>query len=122
MTRTPLAGALAGLVGDVAHEEGSLPRITRRGFLAGTAAAAVAAAMGPLPAQGPRGILETLADPSAGLPQAGLKISDAEASRMTLTLTPQNPEQHGAPAEIRFYGLARAATELSFEFTDLPMP
>jgi hypothetical protein len=47
---------------------------------------------------------------------------DAEASRMTLTLTPQNPDQHGAPAEIRFYGLARAATELSFEFNDLPMP
>ena len=35
MTRTPLAGALAGLVGDVAQEEGPLPRITRRGFLAG---------------------------------------------------------------------------------------
>ena len=51
MTRTPLAGALARLVGDVAQEEGPLPRITRRGFLAGAAATAVAAAMGPLPAR-----------------------------------------------------------------------
>ena len=51
MTRTPLAGALARLVGDVAQEEGPLPRITRRGFLAGTAATAVAAAMGPRPAR-----------------------------------------------------------------------
>ena len=51
MTRTPLAGALAGLVGDVAQEEGPLPRITRRGFLVGAAATAVAAAMGPLPAR-----------------------------------------------------------------------
>jgi monoamine oxidase len=50
MTRTPLAGALAGLVGDVAQELGPLPRITRRGFLVGAAATAVAAAMGPLPA------------------------------------------------------------------------
>ena len=51
MTRTPLAGALAGLVGDVAQEEGPLPRITRRGFLVGAAATAVAVAMGPLPAR-----------------------------------------------------------------------
>ena len=51
MTRTPLAGALAGLVGDVAEEEGPLPSITRRGFLLGAAATAVAAAIGPMPAR-----------------------------------------------------------------------
>ena len=51
MTRTPLAGALAGLVGDVAQEEGPLPRITRRGFLLGAAATAVAVAVGPMPAR-----------------------------------------------------------------------
>jgi hypothetical protein len=38
---------------------------------------------------------------------------------MTLTLTP--PAQAG-PAELRYYGLARAATEIRFEFNDVPMP
>jgi monoamine oxidase len=51
MTRTPLAGALAGLVDDVAREAGPLPRITRRGFLLGTAATAAVAVFGPLPAR-----------------------------------------------------------------------
>src|SRR5580765_1522165 len=51
MTRTPLAGALAGIIGDVAQEEGPLPRITRRGFLLGAAATAAAVAIGPLPAR-----------------------------------------------------------------------
>jgi hypothetical protein len=45
---------------------------------------------------------------------------DAEGSRMTLTLTPHDPQT--TPAELRYYGLARAATEVSFEFGDIPMP
>jgi hypothetical protein len=44
---------------------------------------------------------------------------DAEGSRMTLTL---NPQEQAAPAEIRYYGMARAATEVNFEFSDVPMP
>jgi len=51
MTRTPLAGALAGLVREVAQDDGALPRITRRGFLAGVAGTAAVAALGPLPAR-----------------------------------------------------------------------
>jgi monoamine oxidase len=51
MTRTPLAGAIARIVDDIAEDEGPLPRITRRGFLAGAAATAFVAAMGPLPAR-----------------------------------------------------------------------
>jgi hypothetical protein len=47
---------------------------------------------------------------------------DSEASRMTLTMTPQAPELNGPPAELRFYGLARSATEISFEFNNLPLP
>src|SRR5262245_36138089 len=50
MTRTPLAGAVAGIADNVAREEGPIPLITRRGFLAGVGATAVAAALGPLPA------------------------------------------------------------------------
>jgi hypothetical protein len=44
---------------------------------------------------------------------------DAEGARMTLTLTPQD---QAAPAELHYYGLARAGTEVSFEFSDVPMP
>jgi hypothetical protein len=44
---------------------------------------------------------------------------DAEGSRMTLSLT--SPD-HAPPAEIRYYGLARAATEVPFEFGGVPMP
>jgi hypothetical protein len=44
---------------------------------------------------------------------------DAEGSRMTLTLT---PSAQAGPAELRYYGLARAATEVRFEFGDVPMP
>ena len=51
MTRTPLAGAIAGLIGDVAQEKGPLPRFTRRGFLLGAAATAAAVAIGPSPAR-----------------------------------------------------------------------
>src|SRR5262245_44336949 len=47
MTRTPLASVLARLVGEVVAAGGPPPPITRCGFLGGTAAAAVAAAMGP---------------------------------------------------------------------------
>jgi hypothetical protein len=45
---------------------------------------------------------------------------DAEEMRMTLMLLPS--EDVGAPAQLRFYDLARAATEASFEFHDIPMP
>jgi len=44
---------------------------------------------------------------------------DAEGARVTLTLTPNG---QGTPAEVRYYGLARAATEVGFEFSDVPMP
>jgi hypothetical protein len=44
---------------------------------------------------------------------------DAEGSRMTLTLTPHPP---AGPTELRYYGLARATTEVRFEFGDVPMP
>jgi len=48
-------------------------------------------------------------------------VFDAEGSRMTLTLTPQQQPQ-AAPTELRYYGLARAGTEVGFEFSDVPMP
>jgi hypothetical protein len=44
---------------------------------------------------------------------------DAEGSRLTLTL---NPHDQATPAELRYYGMARAATEVAFEFSDVPMP
>jgi hypothetical protein len=44
---------------------------------------------------------------------------DAEGVRMTLTL---HPRDQAHPAELRYYGLARAATEIGFEFRDVPMP
>jgi hypothetical protein len=43
----------------------------------------------------------------------------AEESRMTLIL---NANNQAVPTELRYYGLARAATEVSFEFHDVPMP
>lgn len=45
--------------------------------------------------------------------------NDSEASRITLTLTPHD---QGAPAEIRYYGMVRAQSDVSFEFKDIPMP
>ena len=45
---------------------------------------------------------------------------DAEGVRMTLTMTPH--DQAIAPAELRYYGLARANTEVAFEFSEIPMP
>lgn len=45
--------------------------------------------------------------------------NDAEGSRMTLTLTSHD---QGAPAEIRYYAMVRAATDVSFEFTEVPLP
>ena len=45
--------------------------------------------------------------------------NDAEGSRMTLTLTPSD---QGPPAELRYYAMARAQTEVKFEFTDVPLP
>lgn len=45
---------------------------------------------------------------------------DPEAGRITLTLT--SPEQAPAPSEIRYYSLVRAATEVSFQFTNVPLP
>jgi len=45
---------------------------------------------------------------------------DAEAGRMTLTLTSANPA--APPAELRFYGLTRASAEVAFDFTDIPLP
>jgi hypothetical protein len=45
---------------------------------------------------------------------------DADALQMTLTLLPA--ENLGPPTQLRFYDLARASTEFSFEFHDVPMP
>jgi hypothetical protein len=47
---------------------------------------------------------------------------DPEASRMTLTATPQGLDQNVVPVEIRFYAMARSTTEVEFEFSDLPLP
>lgn len=47
---------------------------------------------------------------------------DMEGARISLTVTPQTLEGNGVPAELRFYGLARAVTEIEFEFNDLPLP
>ncbi|WP_406696092.1 hypothetical protein V5E97_34375 [Singulisphaera sp. Ch08] len=45
--------------------------------------------------------------------------NDADGSRMTLTLTPHD---QGAAHELRYYSIVRAATEVNFEFTDVPLP
>ncbi len=45
--------------------------------------------------------------------------NDAEGSRMTLTLI---PHEHGTPAEIRYYSMSKALTEVRFEFDDVPLP
>jgi hypothetical protein len=47
-------------------------------------------------------------------------VYDSETGRMTLTLTPVEPGS--TPAELRYYGLIRASTEVRFEFGDLPLP
>ena len=44
----------------------------------------------------------------------------ADESRMTITLMPHDPGS--APAQLRYYSLARASAEIAFEFTDVPMP
>jgi hypothetical protein len=54
-----------------------------------------------------------------GRPIPWYHSSDAEGSRMTMTLTPHN---QGAPTELRYYAMAKAATEVDFAFTNLPMP
>jgi len=43
----------------------------------------------------------------------------SEGSRMTLTLT---PHEQGPPVEIRYYAMVKAATDVSFEFNDVPLP
>lgn len=45
---------------------------------------------------------------------------DAESGRMTLTLTPAGATV--VPASLRFYGLTRTATDVAFQFKDLPLP
>jgi hypothetical protein len=45
---------------------------------------------------------------------------DAEGARLTLTVTP--PDGVAVPAELRYYSLARAVTEVQFEFADVLMP
>ncbi|MHC5538529.1 hypothetical protein ACYOEI_09900 [Singulisphaera rosea] len=54
-----------------------------------------------------------------GRPIPWYHSNDAEGSRMTLTLAPHN---QAAPSEIRYYTMAKAATEVRFEFTNVPMP
>lgn len=43
-----------------------------------------------------------------------------DESRMSITLMPNDPGS--APTHLRYYGLSRANTEVTFEFTDVPMP
>ena len=45
---------------------------------------------------------------------------DAEGARVTLTIAP--PDGVAVPAELRYYSLARAATEVQFEFADVILP
>jgi hypothetical protein len=45
---------------------------------------------------------------------------DGESGRMTITLT--SPEQVANATELRYYSLSRAATDVKFEFNDLPLP
>lgn len=47
---------------------------------------------------------------------------DLESGRVTLAVTPQALDGNAAPVEMRFYSLARASTEVAFEFNDLPLP
>lgn len=56
---------------------------------------------------------------AVGRPIPWYHSNDAEGSRMTMTLTPHD---QGSPSEIRYYALARAATEVRFEFKDVPLP
>lgn len=42
--------------------------------------------------------------------------------RMSITLTLMQMAGAGIPAQLRYYSLATATTELSFEFTDIPTP
>jgi len=43
---------------------------------------------------------------------------DAEAGRMTLTLTPTDQ----TPAELRYFSLVRSTAEVPFDFADVPLP
>ena len=45
---------------------------------------------------------------------------DAEGARVTLTVAP--PDGVAVPTELRYYSLARAATEVQFEFADVMLP
>jgi hypothetical protein len=45
---------------------------------------------------------------------------DGEGTRLTLTLAPQ--QDQATPTEIRYYSLARTATDVNFVFEDVPMP
>ena len=45
---------------------------------------------------------------------------DAGSGRMTLNVT--DPEARGASLELRYYDLVRAATEVPFAFSDVPLP
>jgi hypothetical protein len=45
---------------------------------------------------------------------------DAENGRLTMTFPVQDPGMK--PAELRYYGLVRAETEVPFQFNDLPLP
>ena len=58
-----------------------------------------------------------------GKPLAWFQTSfDSEANRVTLTVTPQSLEGNSTPAEMRYHSLARASSEVAFEFTNLPLP
>ena len=45
--------------------------------------------------------------------------NDAEGAKMTLTLI---PHEQGAPSEIRYFSMSKAATEVHFVFENIPLP
>jgi hypothetical protein len=47
---------------------------------------------------------------------------DTETAHLSLTATPQALDGQATPTELRLFGMARAATEIEFEFNDLPLP
>lgn len=58
-----------------------------------------------------------------GQPMNWFPNVDVESGRVSIqTFAAQDPNSKVGPSEIRYYGLAKAATEIAFEFNDLPLP
>lgn len=74
---------------------------------------------GPQAAQNQIEILDAQGRPHLQIAPRSIQTNNEE-SRMTLRLMPN--AQVGAPAQLKVYDLARATTEASFEFRDVPIP